>query len=254
MVTLLKTDTGKCECDLTRAYIDEEGNCKLKECQCEDGLSTIGDECPVHNQTLCKYSGTFESAHPYNTENLALSANDRKWSVEVPFGRFFKMEIDSFKTYSDYEFFMIRNKGKTYQFTGDDDNVNDRTFKATINSNVDVENDALENPTSNRTLYSYYNENIDTDSKGFNLCTNTTVDFEFWVRERNWNSFYGYKINWEIVDSCECSEGEFLENGHTCKIKECFCTVRSLVLVPSIILESLFRSWPIEIHPPSMLL
>ena len=64
-----------------------------------DGLSTTGSVCPVHNQTLCVYSGTFESAHPYENRNPNFEywsfKHSNEWSVNVPVGKFLRLKISS---------------------------------------------------------------------------------------------------------------------------------------------------------------
>ena len=177
----IKTDNGKCECDESAAYMDEDGLCQLKKCQCEDGIATKGTECPAHNATGCAYSGTIESEHPKKTSGLSwYNYRVRHWYMENPSGRFFKLEFEKFETWSWYSIGGGDRKNRLTIMTRDEGGWT--TSRNSFGGNTGWED--------------------------FVLCNNSPkIEFTFSVDVNSYHAnvgdYYGWKMNWKIVDSCD---------------------------------------------------
>ena len=191
-------ENGVCKCDESAAYIDENGDCQLKRCFCdEDGIGAVGVECPEHNTHKCVYSGVFETLHPYEKHQK------RVWSLNVPRNKKAKVSFDRFELYSrcplslscGSDALIIQIDGNIYQFEADENSWND--------NRVSNENQQGSGRNHKAGLLSYDRFREKTNPKDFSFCTSNDVDFLFVAMYYSHSGYYGFKINWEFVDFCE---------------------------------------------------
>ena len=132
--------------------------------------------------------GSIESEHPYR------ASRDDNWTITPPAGKKVKMSFSSFQTETYWDGVAIICDDYTYAFSGNNDHV-----PAGAIAKLQGEN------SNNIYFHSVYGQNYQ-DSKTWSACKDSSVQVRF--LSDNLNEDYGFKLDWEYVDSCDGDDND----------------------------------------------
>ena len=146
-----------------------------------------------------KSSGFIESEHPYR------SSVDTRWDLISPAGKKLKMWFSSFQTESHWDGVLVSTAEKYYRFSGNNDHVPSGAIEKLRGENSD-----------NLAFYQIYGTDF-LDSKTWVLCENSQWPVQVRFLSDDMTQDYGFKLNWEYVDSCDGDDNDDNDDGSCCE-------------------------------------